>query len=139
VNFPIKRKTQRGTTLVETLVALVVLSVGLLGIAALQMTSLRNNRGAHMRSQAQVLAYDIADRMRANRNVAEDNNYVIVLGGVPAVTGIAQTDLLEWTESLRTLLPSGRGAIARDGNLFRITIQWTDTLGLQTFDTRTRI
>ena len=46
---PIKRKTQRGTTLVEVLVALVVLSVGLLGIAALQMTSLRNNRGAHLR------------------------------------------------------------------------------------------
>ena len=53
---PIKRKSQRGTTLIETLVALVVLSVGLLGIAALQMTSLRNNRGAHLRSQAQVLA-----------------------------------------------------------------------------------
>lgn len=139
MNSPIKRKTQRGTTLIETLVALVVLSVGLLGIAALQMTSLRNNRGAHFRSQAQVLAYDIADRMRANRNVALANSYVISLTGTPAVTGMALADLVEWKATLATALPGGQGEITRDGDMFRIRIQWTDTLGLQSFDTRTRI
>ena len=58
----------RGFTLVEVLVALVVLSIGLLGVAALQLTSLRSNHSSAMRSQATFLAYDIIDRMRANRD-----------------------------------------------------------------------
>ena len=136
---PIKRKTQRGTTLVEVLVALVVLSVGLLGIAALQMTSLRNNRGAHLRSQAQVLAYDIADRMRANRNVALANAYVVALGVTPAGGTLNALDLQEWKATLAQALPSGDGEITRVGEMFRIRIRWTDSLGVQTFDTRTQI
>jgi type IV pilus assembly protein PilV len=139
VNSPIKRKNQRGTTLIETLVALVVLSVGLLGIAALQMTSLRNNRGAHLRSQAQVLAYDIADRMRANRNAALADAYLTTLTAPAGGTGMVLTDMQEWKSTLAAALPSGQGEITRAGNMFRIRIQWTDTLGVQTFDTRTRI
>jgi len=139
VKSPIKRKTQRGTTLVETLVALVVLSVGLLGIAALQMTSLRNNRGAHLRSQAQVLAYDIADRMRANRNVALANAYVVALGVTPAGGTLDALDLQDWKATLAQALPSGDGEITRVGNMFRIRIRWTDSIGVQTFDTRTQI
>jgi type IV pilus assembly protein PilV len=139
VNSPIKRKTQRGTTLIETLVALVVLSVGLLGIAALQMTSLRNNRGAHLRSQAQVMAYDITDRMRANRTDALANAYVIAIAASPTGAGLVLTDLQQWKNTLAATLPGGDGAIERVGDMFRITIQWTDSLGLQTFATRTRI
>jgi type IV pilus assembly protein PilV len=139
VNSPIKRKTQRGTTLVETLVALVVLSVGLLGIAALQMTSLRNNRGAHLRSQAQVMAYDITDRMRANRAAAMLNAYVIGMSATPTGTGVALTDLQQWRATLSATLPGGDGWIRRDGDMFEIRIQWTDPLGTQFFDTRTRI
>ena len=139
MNSPIKRKNQRGTTLIETMVALVVLSVGLLGIAALQMASLRNNRGAHLRSQAQVMAYDITDRMRANHLAAELNQYVIALGGTPTVTGIALTDLQQWKATLTNTLPGGIGGITRVGDMFEIKIQWTDSLGTQTFDTRTRI
>jgi len=139
VNSPIKRKNQRGTTLVETLVALVVLSVGLLGIAALQMTSLRNNRGAHLRSQAQVLAYDIADRMRANRNAAMANAYVVAMGAAPAGATLSALDLIAWKATLANALPSGDGEITAAGNMFRITIQWTDSLGTQTFITRTQI
>jgi type IV pilus assembly protein PilV len=139
VNSPIKRKTQRGTTLIETLVALVVLSVGLLGIAALQMTSLRNNRGAHLRSQAQVMAYDITDRMRANRTDALANAYVIALAATPTGAGLVLTDLQQWKNTLAAALPGGDGAIERDGDMFRITIRWTDSLGQQTFATRTRI
>ena len=139
MNSPIKRKLQRGTTLVETLVALVVLSVGLLGIAALQMTSLRNNRGAHLRSQAQVLAYDIADRMRANRDAALANGYVIPMSGTPGGTGLVLIDLQDWKAALASVLPGGDGAITRVGDMFLVRIQWTDSLGPQTFDTRIRI
>jgi type IV pilus assembly protein PilV len=143
VNSLIKRKTQRGTTLVETLVALVVLSVGLLGIAALQMASLTNNRGAHLRSQASVLAYDIADRMRANRTAANANAYRVDFGAEPALseTTLNAIDLREWKATLRTILPGGDGEIVGDGTMFRISVRWTDSSSAnpQTFITRTRI
>ena len=58
--------TYGGFTLLEVLVALVVLSIGLLGLAALQTTSLQFNTGSYYRTQATYLAYDIIDRMRAN-------------------------------------------------------------------------
>jgi type IV pilus assembly protein PilV len=133
-------KLERGTTLIETLVALLVLSIGLLGIAGMQLTSLQNNRGAHLRSQAQVLAYDIADRMRANREVALKGNYVIGLGATATGTTLEVADLLAWKASLAAVLPTGDGQIEMIGtNMVRITVQWTDTLGTQQFTTQTRI
>jgi type IV pilus assembly protein PilV len=53
-------------TLVEVLVTLVLISVGLLGVAALQLTTLKNNQESYVRSQAAMLAADILDRMRSN-------------------------------------------------------------------------
>jgi type IV pilus assembly protein PilV len=147
-NNPVARKAQRGTTLIETMVALLVLSVGLLGVAALQLTSLRNNRGAHLRSQAQVMAYDIADRMRANRNVALTNGYNIALGATPSASDpLALLDLQRWRESVSTTLPAGDGSVAIVGgtNVVVITIRWADTTTggaaapPETFTTRTQI
>jgi type IV pilus assembly protein PilV len=137
-----KRNTQRGTTLVETLVALVVLSVGLLGIAALQIASLSDNRGAHMRSQASVLAYDIADRMRANRASAMANGYQIAFTATPAAadTSLTATDIRQWKSTLGQILPGGDGEIMPDNGMFRISVRWTDSSQVQqTFVTRTRI
>jgi type IV pilus assembly protein PilV len=133
-------RNARGMTLIEVLVALVVLSVGLLGIAGMQMTTLRNNLGAHLRSQATVLAYDITDRMRANRNRAIDNNYLIGYGAPPTGSAIEQIDLRTWKTTLANTLPGGDGQIQRVGNLFRITIRWTENNALvQTFTTHTQI
>jgi type IV pilus assembly protein PilV len=130
----------RGMTLVEVLVSLVVLSVGLLGIAALQMTSLRNNLGAHLRSQATVLAYDVTDRMRANRTQATAGAYDVALGANLTGTTINAIDVQAWKTALAATLPGGDGAIARVGNVFRITITWTEQGGLaQTFTTHTQI
>lgn len=61
-------KPQMGFSLIEVLVALLVLSIGLLGLAALQTTSLQYNTGSYNRTQATFLAYDIIDRMRANND-----------------------------------------------------------------------
>ena len=63
-----------GFTLIEVLVALVVLAVGLLGLAALQVMSLKYNQTAYNRNQATVIANDLADRMRANASVT--GNYL---------------------------------------------------------------
>ncbi len=61
-----------GFTLIEVLVAMLVLAFGLLGLANLQATSLRNNQSAYHRSQATQLAYDMADRIRANPVESKD-------------------------------------------------------------------
>jgi type IV pilus assembly protein PilV len=138
---------ERGMTLVETLVALLVLSIGLLGVAALQMTSLRNNHAAHMRSQATALAYDIADRMRANRSVAVSGGYDVALGAIPAAPAtLADIDVTAWKNSLAAALPAGDGAVATnpagDPNIVRITIRWDDSRGVEapvSFTTDTRL
>ena len=67
-------KSQTGFSLVEVLVALFVLSIGLLGLAALQTTSLQYNTGSYFRTQATFLAYDIIDRMRANSTAIADSD-----------------------------------------------------------------
>ena len=72
----IKHKLQHGVarddgfTLVEVLVSLVVLAIGLLGIAKLMLFSSHANDSAYLRSQATALAYEILDDMRANRQEA---------------------------------------------------------------------
>jgi type IV pilus assembly protein PilV len=136
------RRAQRGMTLVETLIALLVLSIGLLGIAGLQMTSLQNNRGAHLRSQAAVLAYDIADRMRANRTVAlTGTGYTVALGAPKTVVDLMTLDLKNWKDALTNTLPAGDGQIdLLAGNVVRIRVVWKDSVGAaQQFDTRTRL
>lgn len=74
VTTPDRAPRQRGFSLIEVLVALLVLSIGLLGLAALQTTSLQFNTGSYHRTQATFLAYDIIDRMRANIDVVADSD-----------------------------------------------------------------
>jgi len=129
-----------GFTLVEVLVALLVVSIGLLGQMGLQMTSLANNQNAYLRSQAAFLAYDIADRMRLNREAVNNNRYSNFNTGsgntnaIDCSTGcdadeLAQRDLFEWQRNIDNLLPNGSGTIQRDTSIseqavFVVTIQW---------------
>jgi type IV pilus assembly protein PilV len=137
-------RCERGMTLVEALIALVVLSIGLLGVAALQITSLRNNHSAHVRSQATALAHDISDRMRANRNDALAGAYDVALGGSVAGVTLAATDVSAWKQAIAAALPGGDGALFIDpaSRVVTITIQWDDSRGEEaplTFTTTTRI
>lgn len=120
---------QRGFTLIEVLVSVVVLSIGLLGLAALQSTGLRNNHSAYYRSQATFLAYDIIDRMRANRSVAKAGNYNLTMDATPAGgSSVAANDQVAWTNSLDDLLPSGDGSITVDTatGATTVIVQWDD-------------
>ena len=130
------RKADKGFTLIEVLVALVVLCIGLLGVAGLQLTSLKSNHGSAMRTQATYLAYDIVDRMRANREAALNSEaYIIDLGDEAAEGSVAANDLVAWKQNIANTLPGGTddgnpdpadGSISRDGNIFTITIRWYD-------------
>ena len=87
--------------MLEVLIAIVVLSLGLLGYAGLQSVSIKNNHNAYLRSQATVLAYDILDRIRANR--AAKASYPMDYGTDPA----AGTDAGNWKQALKNALPNG--------------------------------
>ena len=126
-------KTNIGFTLIEVLIAMLVLAVGLLGLAGLQATSLRNNQSAYNRSQATQLAYDLADRIRAN--VAGVATYITAGAAAqkaPCLTtagclpvDMAKNDLYQWncavaggcendTPPILATLPSGQGIVCLD-------------------------
>lgn len=118
----------RGFTLLEVLIAVLVLSIGLLGLAALQATGMKNNHSAYIQSQATVLAYDILDRMRANRDAAQNNNYDLAINAnAPTGSTIAETDLAQWRAQLAAYLPSGTGSVDVNGDMATVIIQWDDT------------
>lgn len=127
-----------GFTLLEILVTLIVVTIGLLGLAGLQMTGLRHNHDAYIRSQAALQAYDIADRMQANLVKAKElsNPYdsrgtatytYSAIGAADATcenatgsgcstTALAANDMFRWKQTLRALLPSGIGIVCRDSS-----------------------
>jgi type IV pilus assembly protein PilV len=141
----VNRNHTKGFTLVEALVALLVLSIGLLGVAALQLTALQNNNNALFRSQATYLAYDITDRIRANRSTAlTGGGYVVAYGAAPSGTTVERNDIRAWKTMLGATLPAGDGSIAIDAATGEavIRIRWDDSKGVEpalVFVTRTRI
>jgi len=156
-------KIQSGFTLLEVMVAIVVLSLGLLGLAGLQAASLRNNQTAYYRGIATQQAYDMADRIRANLAGVRAGNYSNLDSTTPANPGcfttgcsaanMAVTDHSQWNTVNAALLPNGvgtvrcadgaagAGCIAATGNwVFNITVSWTERTeagsGTQSFVTR---
>ena len=123
-------RLQRGVGLVEVLVAVVVLAFGLLGIAALQLTSLRNSQSALERSQAVAQSYAILDAMRANRQVALIGGYNIPQTcAAPDAGNLVANDLRHWIQSMQSaevLGPSACGAIRCGSAQCEITVQWND-------------
>lgn len=137
-------RDEHGFSLIEVLVAVVILAIGLIGLAALHTQSMRFNFSAYLRSQATAFAYDMSDRMRANWIAANAGAYDIDIGDSAAGgSTVAAADLLEWKTALAATLPSGDGAVARNNNgLFTITVQWDDSRGeegVQQFSMVTRL
>ncbi len=129
-----------GFSMMEVLVTLIVLSIGLLGLAAMQAKSMQNTHGAYLRTQASYLAYDMFDRMRANIVGVNTGNYngidtenndydspACLTAGCTTVT-MAAEDAAEWETDLAVQLPGGEGAIVAGAGLrvFTITVTWGD-------------
>lgn len=117
------RRRQQGTSLLEVLISLVILSLGLLGYAGLQSATIKNNHNAYLRTQATSLAYNVLDRMRANR--MNLGGYVMNYGGTPSAA-----DAKAWKTELEATLPDGKAKIARDAATSEVvvTIKWYDSV-----------
>ena len=150
-----KQKTA-GFTLLETLITLVVLAFGIIGVASMQIKSQQFNRSAYFESQAVFYAHDMLERMRSN-SVGQANGYYnnpspIKHAGCNTTTGcstleMAQNDMNEWagsdTDSLVTKLPGSAGIVCLDstpddgtpalpncdsiGDIYAIKIWWNDS------------
>ncbi|MCX2795927.1 type IV pilus modification protein PilV [Microbulbifer thermotolerans] len=129
-------KTQRGATLIEVLVSVLVLAVGLLGLAATQMMSLKNGSGAHHRYMAALAAQEIVERMRANPSGVQQGAYDGTVSGTStssndcssscSVNELAARDLYEWDQVLKSNLPSAKGTISRNGGVVTVKIDWKE-------------
>lgn len=146
-------RQQRGFTLIEVLVAILIVAVGILGVAGMQVVSLQQNRNALLRDQALQLGNDILDRMRAN---ALTDYATVELTDVPPSSlncnnescdrnEMSEFDIAQWKCSLNPIdsndevytvcagfgitnatLPQGRGSIERDGSVHIVTVEWVN-------------
>jgi type IV pilus assembly protein PilV len=138
-----KFHNHKGFSLIEVLAAMVVLGVGLLATAKMQILALQNTQGGYMRAQVSHISYDIIDRMRTNPNAVTTGSYdlaetddtpgIINCKGAAAnctAANMAQFDHYWWRSTIREFLPNGTGAITTvdDGTFTTVTIDvtWID-------------
>jgi len=149
------RKNERGVGMVEVLVAVVIVSIGFLAAASMQVQGMRFSQGAYFQSQAYFMASDIIDRMRNNTRAVTENLYdnketAADLADPGCNTGsctyaqMVRQDLFEWSAALHSkatgftpLLPSSTevpalGKIDKIAdNQYRITLTWAETINGQ--------
>lgn len=123
---------QRGVGLIEVLIALLVLSFGMLGLAGLQMWSLRYNQSAMERGMAVVQTHSIVDAMRADRAAALSDDFDIGLDDTaPSGATFPEVSLRTWRASLVAALgPAATGEVACDGAACQIRVRWDDQRGI---------
>lgn len=124
------RSGQSGVALLEVLIAFFVLSIGLLGLAGMQLKALQFNQASAQRSQAIISAYDMLDRMRLNKAEATGNNYDMAWGNSGSGSGVVGDDLTAWLEHVSGNLPDGEGSIECDANnICTVGVRWRDRFG----------
>jgi len=130
-------KRQAGISLVEILVSIVIISIGMLGLAAMQNSSMRLAYDSYVRTQSSFLAYDLIDRIRANPQAPPytlDPDQNIALQdcfGVNAncnVSQLRQFDLFYWKQYAEQLLPDARFEVDYDADLqqYSMVVSWND-------------
>lgn len=142
---------QSGSSLIEVLISMLVLAMGILGISAMQIGSLKNNQNSYMRTQAVFHSLDIVERMLSNQAGVEAGNYN---DPTPVFTAACQTaagctaaqmaanDVAVWEASIASGLPSGSATVCLDstsddgtaaapacdslGSIYAVKIWWDD-------------
>ena len=133
---PLFRRRIAGFSLIEVLISLIILSVGLLGIAALVSESLKSKDSSYYRTQALDYASAIIDRMRANRTQALTGAYDVSYGGTGTGTAptdyctttactsaqLASADLVEWQHDISNALPGISNSAPAAGSVTTTTV-----------------
>ena len=144
----IHTKGQSGFTLIEVMIAALVLAIGILGLTSIILLGLKSDKSAYYRSQASAIAYDIADRMRINNGALNsyigfdtNNNASGTQSCTTADTGCnaaqqANVDFREWKNNFQNVfnvgsyspkLPNGRGQVTQDGSgRYIVLITWSE-------------
>lgn len=127
----LKKTQQQGVGLIEVMITVLVLATALLTVAALQTRALQFNQSAYVRSQANIFAYDIIDRIRINRgaNAANIAFYEVSYDGNPGGgNGLATADINEWRQNLTDALPAAKGAIdcTVATQICTVSIRWVE-------------
>lgn len=136
------RSRMRGATMIEVLVAFLLLSFGIVGLSGMQINALKSNQNALQRSQASILAYYLMDTMRANRAAAlkgdynlgsvdiEDSDHATICSA-PTGSTLANNDHVRWFSDMKSALGDTNttcAAIACDSNgNCGIVIEWQDS------------
>lgn len=141
-----------GFTILEVLIALLVLMMGMVAIAGAQTMAMSHNHSAFLRSQAIIQAHDMADRLYANPDAVKNGSYGVTQSNpTPCLTSLgagdenlalvdctadelAYYDLKEWNDTNANVLPSGAGTVTGPVNgIYTITLTWTDNEQSESF------
>jgi type IV pilus assembly protein PilV len=118
-------KTQKGLSLVEVLVAVFIFSLGILGLSSTQLVGLKASAGTNTRNQAEFLASDILERIRANRGNASSYAIGLNQSAPHNPQTVAGNDLKTWKERINNVLQEGQGSILVQNNRVTITLAWS--------------
>ena len=145
------RQTTGGFTMIELLIAVLIFSIGLLGIAGMQAVALKLTRDAHITATASVYAGEIMERIRLNPEGRKQGAYHDISGTQalptcitttdnegtdhtdPYDTGscnpeeLAELDAYLWMQRLASQLPSGSGSVKYEHDMYTVTVQWQET------------
>jgi len=122
----------RGVGLIEVLITMLLLSTALLTLAALQTRALQYNQSSYFRSQANILAYDILDKIRANNKKISAYNFALASFASATATNssspIDAVDLYEWRQDVDTRLPSAQASVACSAanRVCTVTVNWSE-------------
>jgi type IV pilus assembly protein PilV len=138
-----KYDRQHGFSLLEILVAMIIIAIGILGVAGIQVTALKFTKGSESRMNAVQMSYDLIDRMRANKPGARGGEYAglnafstTTCSATPpaASARLSDTDIDFWRNALACNLPSGvgkavitPGATSADPVGIEVTVQWDES------------
>jgi len=143
-------KQQTGITLIEILVTMIIMAIGFLGLASVQLMGTKNVTNSNYRTLATIYAYDMVERMRSNQKGVRDNSYDDVETATATDPGCGSTcdsaqmadlDAFEWKSLLEAPiidggLPSGSGTVEYDAtdDVYNIEVSWTEVV--RTADTQ---
>lgn len=140
-------RKQKGASMIEIVVTIVIVAVGLLGVASLQANTMKYLKIANLRSEATQSAYDLSERMRANGRGVKDPNtgatsyvyttpYATTVASLPAPptcavavctpAEVAARDVNEWLRVLANKLYGGAGYIVQNGNDYDVIVMWKE-------------